>query len=85
MNLFSTGKPKANPEKIQQVKNWIYQVFEIDEQITISLNQLQCTEPGCPPLETVIVIMDESKQRYKIHKSIADIEREDILQLQHKQ
>ncbi|NJK48867.1 hypothetical protein HC931_12400 [Candidatus Gracilibacteria bacterium] len=82
MDLFSKGKSKANPEKIKQIKNWIYQVFEIDEQIIISLNQLQCTEPGCPPLETVIVIMDESRQPYKIHKSIAEIEREDILKLQ---
>ncbi|NJK48030.1 hypothetical protein HC931_07480 [Candidatus Gracilibacteria bacterium] len=81
MNLFSGGKPKANPEKIKQIKTWIYQLFEIDEEIFISLNQLQCTEPDCPPLETVIVIMDEPRQQYKIHKSIAEIEREDLLKL----
>ena len=77
---FSLGKQsqKASSEKTKQIKQWIYQSLEIDDEISISLSQLQCTEPGCPPIETVINIMTNPVQQYKIHKSIAEIEYTDI-------
>jgi len=77
---FSFGKQsqKASSLEIQQVKQWIYQALQIDDEISISLSQLQCTEPGCPPIETVINVMTNPIQQYKIHKSIAEIEYTDI-------
>lgn len=77
---FSFGKQsqKANSQEIKQVKQWIYQALQIDDEISISLSQLQCTEPGCPPIETVINVMTNPVQQYKIHKSIAEIEYTDI-------
>lgn len=57
MNLFSQDKPKADPEKVQQIKNWVYRLLEIDPGTTISINQLTCKEPGCPPIETVVAVM----------------------------
>ena len=77
---FSLGKQshKASSQEIKQVKQWIYQALQIDDEISISLSQLQCTEPGCPPIETVINIMTNPVQQYKIHKSIAEIEYTDI-------
>ncbi|MEM7579906.1 MAG: hypothetical protein AAF316_08635 [Cyanobacteria bacterium P01_A01_bin.80] len=69
---------KSSSEKIKQIKQWIYQALQIDDEIYISLSQLQCTEPGCPPVETVINIMTNPVQQYKIHKSIAEIEYTDI-------
>ena len=77
---FAFGKQsqKASYLEIQQVKQWIYQTLKIDDEISISLSQLQCTEPGCPPIETVINVMTNPVQQYKIHKSIAEIEYTDI-------
>lgn len=77
---FSLGKQsqKASSEKTKQIKEWIYQALQIDDEISISLSQLQCTEPGCPPIETVINVMTNPVQQYKIHKSIAEIEYTDI-------
>ena len=77
---FSFGKQsqKASSQEIKQVKQWIYQGLDIDDEISISLSQLQCTEPGCPPIETVINVMTNPVQQYKIHKSIAEIEYTDI-------
>jgi hypothetical protein len=80
---FSLGKQsqKASSLAIGQIKQWIYQALEIDDEISISLSQLQCTEPGCPPIETVINVMTNPVQQYKIHKSIAEIEYTDISSL----
>ncbi|MEL6777956.1 MAG: hypothetical protein AAFO06_11930 [Cyanobacteria bacterium J06597_16] len=45
----------------------------------ISISQLKCTEPGCPPLETVIAVMSQPPQTYKIHRPAAEIERADVI------
>ena len=76
---FSKGiATEVSSQQIKQVKEWIYQCLEIDEETSISLSQLQCTEPECPPIETVILVMKNPVQQYKIHKKIADIEYADI-------
>lgn len=78
MNLFSQGKPKADPEKIRDIKSWVYRILEIDSGIPISISQLACKKPGCPPMETVIAVMSTPAQQYKIHKTVNDIDETDI-------
>ncbi len=78
MNLFSQNKPKADPEKVQDIKNWVYRILEVDSDISISINQLACKEPGCPPIETVIAVMSTPIKQYKIHKAVNDIDEIDI-------
>ncbi len=84
MDLFSRTNLKADPAKVKQVKTWIAEILNLDEQVAISLNQLTCHEPGCPPIETAIVIVEQPPKQYKIHKSIADIQQSDIYQLKAK-
>ena len=81
MDLFSQAKPKAEPEKVQYLKTLIYEILEIDSEIPVSISQLQCSEPDCPPIETVIAVMTNPAQQYKIHKSVAEINQADISKL----
>jgi len=62
MNLFAKSTQKFNSEDIQQIKDWTYQILDIDSEILISINQLQCHKPNCPPVETVIAIMTSPPQ-----------------------
>lgn len=78
MDLFSQAKPRVAPEKVRQIKTWIRGLLEIDLEIPISINQLRCTEPDCPPVETVIVVMRSPAQKYTFHKPLAEIEYADI-------
>ncbi len=78
MNLFTKSAPKVDSEKLQQIKDWAYQELEINPTIFISISQLQCHEPDCPPIETVIAVMTNPPQQYKIHKSASQITEEDI-------
>ncbi len=84
MSLFSRNKPKANPEKIQQLKAWVYQILAVDPETLISISQLTCREPGCPPIETVIAVMTHPVQQYKIHKAVDDIHEADLYGLARK-
>ena len=81
MNLFKKSTSHINGEKLKQIKAWVYQKLDLDTEITISINQLQCSEPGCPPLETVILVMTTPPQQYKIHKPASQIAEQDIQKL----
>ena len=81
MNLFSQSRPKSNPATLQQLKTWIYDLLKLDPEVSISVSQLQCKEPGCPPIETAITILSQPAQQYKIHKALDDIEQVDLIRL----
>jgi hypothetical protein len=78
MNLFTKSTPPVNLEKLKQIKAWVYQKLEINPEISISISQLQCHEPGCPPLETVIAVMTNPPIQYKIHKPVSQITEKDL-------
>jgi hypothetical protein len=81
MSLFSQSRPKPNLAALQQIKTWVYDLLKLDPDIGISVSQLQCKEPGCPPIETVITILSQPAQQYKIHKALDDIEQIDLIRL----
>ncbi|MBI4783727.1 MAG: hypothetical protein HY785_20785 [Oscillatoriophycideae cyanobacterium NC_groundwater_1537_Pr4_S-0.65um_50_18] len=78
MNLSSRSKSKADPNKVAQVKNWVYNRLPISPDTAVSINQLICREPGCPPIETVIAVMSRPPQQFRIYKSIADLNYSDL-------
>ena len=76
----SGGPPGASA---RQIKIWTRELFDPAGEATILVSELTCSEPGCPPVETVIAIFrgaDESV-KYKIHRPSAEITRADVAQL----
>ena len=78
MNLFKSSTTKANPVQIRQLKAWVHEVLEISADVPVSISQLACHEPNCPPVETVIAIMTRPPQQFKLHKPIGEIVQSDI-------
>ncbi|MGB3614376.1 MAG: hypothetical protein WBA10_11350 [Elainellaceae cyanobacterium] len=78
MSLFKQQKPAADPEKLRQIKTWVYEALTMPDQVPISVSQLQCYEPGCPPIETVIAVMSQPPQTFKIHGAVAAIAQGDV-------
>jgi hypothetical protein len=81
-NLFG---PRRNndPQVIEQIKSWVRDTLHPDEDTAIMVTELRCTEPDCPPIETVIAFLKVSQptRQYKLHKAIADIIQTDITTL----
>jgi hypothetical protein len=73
-------KPAVSTEQLQQVKDWLYEILQIDRHTIISMSQLQCTDPNCPPLQTAIAIMTSPHRVIRIHKAIPDIIYADVVQ-----
>jgi len=78
MDLFAQ-KPKPSPEHIARVKTWVQQSMALPESATVMVTELACREPGCPPLETVIAILDGATQRkHTLHKAVLDVTEGDV-------
>jgi hypothetical protein len=82
MNLLNP-RPTHDPQQIAAIKQWVGDTFGLDAQTTILVTELHCSEPGCPPLETVIALLRPHMpaQQYKLHKAITDITAADVAAL----
>jgi hypothetical protein len=84
MNSFVNPiKPRGGAsysEALPRIKAWTKAAIP-DAEATISVNELACVEPGCPPRETVILVMWAEATVWKlcIHKSMIDVTKDDVL------
>ena len=71
---------KTNPEIIRNLKTIFTEKFYISKDSTISVAELRCHEPNCPPVETVFTVRksDGSIQDWRISKSASEIQIKDI-------
>jgi hypothetical protein len=82
MDLFSQ-QSRPDPQRVASIKAWVAGQFELSEDAVVMVSELRCTEPGCPPLETVIAIIDGpgARRQAKLHKPVSAIELPDIAAL----
>jgi len=73
----------GDPNITRQIKQWVKDTFELNEETPVMVTEFRCAEPGCPPLETVIAIMGpgNNKSQHKLHKSIREVDAKDIVRL----
>ena len=79
LNLSGKNQEK-DVATILKIKNWVRETFKLTEYETVLVTELQCHEEGCPPVETVIVVLREGtgKEQYKFHKRMDEIIFQDI-------
>jgi len=81
MSLFKQSRPAIDPAQIQQLKTWTQDLLNLSPEVPISISQLQCHEVGCPPVETVVAVMTQPVQTFKIHVAAQDIDRTRLAQV----
>lgn len=57
-------KPPADPERTDRLKLWVATAMNLCDRDTIMLAELDCRDPGCPDLETVITVIRADKRRF---------------------
>ncbi|NJK81855.1 MAG: hypothetical protein HC893_12510 [Chloroflexaceae bacterium] len=82
MNLLNV-RPTHDLQQIAAIKQWVSATFGLDDQTTILVTELRCSEPGCPPLETVIALLRPNRppQQYKLPQALPDITAADVAAL----
>ena len=73
-----------NIEKIRNLKLLISNKYELSDNTIISIAELSCHEPDCPPIETVITVRYEngSMKNWRVAKPISEVEETDIYELE---
>ena len=81
ISLFERSKPSG--DALKRLKEAISDCFKIPEATTLAVAELNCHEPDCPTVETVITARkeDSTLETWRIGKRIDEIEAQDILRL----
>ena len=68
--MFNRKKP--DPNIIRDLKQLVLKKFNLPESTILSIAELSCHEPGCPPTETVITARETDGRvtNWRIHKPI---------------
>jgi nitrate reductase delta subunit len=70
----------AHREALGRVTAWTRERFGLGDAAAISVSQVECRLPGCPPLETVVQFWtpDGTRHHFKVFKKTADIVEGDL-------
>lgn len=63
-----------------RIKGWAARAFGLEDGTPMTVAELRCMEPGCPPVETVIAILGTPgpPRQYKVHKPMSEVTFEDV-------
>ena len=84
MDLF---RPRVRPEaeRVATLKRWVASALELPESTSVLVTELACSEPGCPPLETVIAVLTEhgasDRRQHTFHKALNEVTWADVAEL----
>jgi hypothetical protein len=78
--MFGNKSGLSAGKSARQIKGWARELLAPGEAATIIVSELRCTEPGCPPVETVIAVLrgPGDTRQFKIHRPSAEVTREDV-------
>ena len=73
------GIPKADPEAIRRVKTWAGAALAA-QSTAFAVNEIACNDPGCPGVETIILVMEPGRRTRacKVLKALDDVTEQDV-------
>ena len=76
--MFNRKRPAAGA--VGHLKKLVAESLKLSEDTILSVAELTCHEPGCPPVETVITARktDGEQKNWRIAKPISEIKEADI-------
>jgi hypothetical protein len=61
------------------IKQWTRHRLVLPDEAVVSVNELACHLPGCPPKETVVLVMHDGKTvQASIHKVVQQVTEDDV-------
>ncbi len=75
------GLPKPDREAIERVKAIARAALRVSPETALAVNEIACNDPGCPGIETVILVMEpgQKTRALKVKKPLDDVMEQDIL------
>ena len=71
---------KRKQEATRRVVGWIEKALPPEEEDTaVMVNQLECKEEGCPPVECVIALLRKPRLTFKIYKQTVEVTEPEVV------
>ena len=72
---------RAAPGRAGEVKAWVTDHLGLAEADLVTVAELACHEPGCPPVETVVTVhpSDGERRSWHVHKPLAELDKKDVV------
>ena len=76
--LFDRKRPDA--AAVRRVKALVTEQLGLPGTVTLTVAELACHEPDCPPIETVVTLhgADGRRRTWRLHKPVAGITAADV-------
>ncbi len=84
MFSFSTSEKSMQtigvPKRVADIKTWTKAALSLGEGTVVSVNELSCSQPDCPPKQVVVLILSHTEplRTFAIHKSLLDTQEGDV-------
>lgn len=72
--LGGTSRDPNRGRRAGEIADLVRDTLALPEDTAVTVSQLTCREPGCPPVETVIAVLDSTGRRWTIHRPLTDID-----------
>jgi hypothetical protein len=73
---------RKGPERlslVERLSDWTRERFDLPRDAVISVSEIACPLPGCPPLETVVTFwIADQRYQFKVFKSLAEVVTDDV-------
>jgi hypothetical protein len=78
-SLFGRAAPR-DPEIVARIKEWTTLALDLPAGTVMTVSEIACPDPGCPDMETVILIMRprDKTRAYKIARVIGEVTEPDV-------
>jgi hypothetical protein len=79
--IYRDAAPEADIlGAVGRIKDWTRAALGLPPGVALSVTELACAAEGCPPRETVILVMPpgDRARKYSVHKAIPDVTEADI-------
>ncbi|UXN57495.1 hypothetical protein [Phyllobacterium zundukense] len=63
------------------IKSWTRKLLSLPDEAVVSVSELACHVPGCPPRETVVLVMQGTETvQVSVHQPMKDVTEDDVVQ-----
>ena len=78
--MFGPRDDGRRSAAIRALKATARTLFAAGEDDAVVVNELQCTEPGCPPIETVVALLRAGSEprQVRVHKPAVEVTEDDL-------
>jgi hypothetical protein len=70
----SAARDPARGRRAGEIAALVRSTLRLEEVVAVTVQQVRCREPGCPPVETVIAVFGAPPRRWTIHRPLAEID-----------